>query len=83
MFRVAAAAALLVASALAGPAAAQSMAGVQARAQSGLSYADARRMMPGLTQTTFAKADANGDGVIEGSEANMLQALYRQSTRRN
>ena len=42
----------------------------------GLTYAEARGYMPGLDQVTFEKADANGDGVIEGSEWPVLQSLY-------
>jgi hypothetical protein len=43
-------------------------------------FAQARARMPRLDQVIFEKADRNGDGLIDASEAPTLEAVYRAVT---
>jgi hypothetical protein len=43
-----------------------------------MTYQQAKFYLPRLTEVTFEKADADGDGVIDARELPVLQSIYEQ-----
>jgi hypothetical protein len=44
--------------------------------QGGMTFAQARAQMPGLSRVTFDKFDPDGDGVIPANKVMALQSTY-------